>query len=59
MKLDHMVVLMGWGRNADGVDYWIVRNSWGEYWGDHGYAYIERHHNLMGINYYVQYPLLQ
>jgi len=53
-----MIALIGWGRNPDGIDYWIIRNQWGEAWGDHGYAYLERGHNLLGINYFVIYPVL-
>jgi C1A family cysteine protease len=31
--IDHAVTVIGWG---DG--YWIIRNSWGVYWGEEGYA---------------------
>lgn len=32
----HAVVIAGWG-TQDGVDYWLIRNSWGHQWGDNGY----------------------
>jgi inhibitor of cysteine peptidase len=38
-KKNHGVVLVGWGIEA-GRGYWIMRNSWGPSWGDHGYMRI-------------------
>lgn len=32
----HALELIGWG-NEDGMDYWLVKNSWGTEWGLDGY----------------------
>lgn len=45
---DHVVTINGWGEE-DGVKYWIVRNSWGSYWGENGTFRLVRGVNNLGI----------
>jgi len=47
-SLDHVISLVGYG-TQEGTDYWIVRNSWGTFWGDNGYFRIVKGTNNLGI----------
>jgi len=51
-SLDHAVLLVGYGQE-DGKDYWTVKNSWGDDWGENGYFRIERGTGMCGINTFV------
>jgi C1A family cysteine protease len=37
---DHATNVVGWG-TASGVEYWLMRNSWGTGWGESGYMRIK------------------
>lgn len=36
----HIVKIVGWTSRMDGDEEWIVENSWGEDWGENGYARV-------------------
>jgi cathepsin B len=44
----HAVAIIGYG-TEDGTDYWLVKNSWNEQWGDGGTFKILRGENECGI----------
>ena len=45
--LNHAIVIVGYG-TENGVDYWLIKNSWGTSWGNNGFARIQR--NAPGLN---------
>ncbi|GLT29569.1 hypothetical protein SLA2020_044270 [Shorea laevis] len=47
-NLDHAVTLVGYGTTEDGTKYWLIRNSWGETWGESGYMRIQRDAGVSG-----------
>lgn len=40
--LDHALVLVGYGTDDKQGDYWLIRNSWSDHWGDRGYIKVSR-----------------
>lgn len=46
--VDHMISVVGYGEE-DGAKYWVIRNSWGTYWGHYGFARMARGINNLNI----------
>lgn len=53
--LNHAVLIVGYGVE-NGVNYWLVKNSWGVNWGEAGYIKMRRDVNTCRIDEHATYP---
>ncbi|XP_010518799.1 PREDICTED: senescence-specific cysteine protease SAG12 [Tarenaya hassleriana] len=60
--LDHAVAVVGYGETVDGTKHWIIKNSWGEHWGESGYMRIQKDvkdkQGLCGLAMKASYPIV-
>ncbi|XP_071971192.1 cathepsin S-like [Engystomops pustulosus] len=55
-NVNHGVLAVGYG-NLSGKDYWLIKNSWGQNYGENGYVLMARNRgNMCGIASYSSYP---
>lgn len=48
MDIEHVVSVYGWGVENN-TKYWLIRNSWGTYWGEKGFFKLIKGVNNMNI----------
>ncbi|XP_048000819.1 cathepsin K-like [Leguminivora glycinivorella] len=53
----HAVTIVGYG-SRDGADYWIVKNSFGQQWGQDGYMLLSSLHNNCFVLNEPYYPVV-
>lgn len=55
------MAVVGYGETHDGTNYWILKNSWGDDWGEKGYMRTQRDINakegLCGLTMEASYPV--
>lgn len=50
LAIDHEIAVVGFGYDpTQQVDYWVIRNSWGEFWGVDGYFRLKMGDNQLNI----------
>lgn len=60
-RISHAVVAIGYDHDEKtGLDYWIIKNSYGTTWGDGGYGKLARNkNNHCGISNLASYPIVE
>ena len=42
-------MVVGYGKIKNGKEYWLIKNSWSDSWGEHGYIRVAMDNNMCGI----------
>ena len=50
--MNHAMSMIGWGQE-NGVDYWLLMNSWGARWGEQGTARLKIGGNCKESHFYA------
>ncbi|KAI8007552.1 putative cysteine protease RD19D [Camellia lanceoleosa] len=64
-RINHGVLLVGYGSKGFSTlrfgyrPYWIIKNSWGNKWGEHGYYRLCQGHGMCGMNTMVSAVMTQ
>lgn len=57
---NHAVLAVGYGTTKDGIEYYVMKNSWGKKWGETGYfKMIRNRQNHCFVASMASYPLLK
>jgi cathepsin L len=54
-EIDHAVTAVGYGVDPRYGPYWLIRNSWSEYWGEKGYIRIMREASAADVECDIDY----
>jgi len=53
--VNHAILVVGYGYDkASGLDYWLIKNSWGSRWGEDGYVKLKKGTGHCGVGTFEQ-----